>query len=397
MKKLIQIVTPLICIISTYIYYSGLTEKLSRTETAEKRDSITTISISFVGDLMCHSTQFNYAYVAVDSFNFNGVFSEVKDYLSSSDFTIGNLETVLGGKELGYSGYPFFNAPDDFLIAIKEAGFDFLVTSNNHALDQGEAGARRTINKLSELGINYTGTFLSQEDRDSLRINTINGIEIAILAYSYGTNDIPIPKGKEYLINVIDTLLIKDDISIVKKYNPDIVLVYFHFGEEYDREPDTFQNEIVQKAIYYGADIIIGSHPHVIQPVKYFKTVNGNIDTGFVAYSLGNFISNQKWRYTDAGVILTMDISKNIFTDSVYLNNVNCVPTWVYKGKIEKGNEFVILPASISSEDTIMTYLTEEDKLIMRQAFTDTKQILSSYNSTIPIISMFSKEETYSR
>jgi poly-gamma-glutamate capsule biosynthesis protein CapA/YwtB (metallophosphatase superfamily) len=397
MKKLIQIVTPLICIISTYIYYSGLTEKLSRTETAEKRDSITTISISFVGDLMCHSTQFNYAYVAVDSFNFNGVFSEVKDYLSSSDFTIGNLETVLGGKELGYSGYPFFNAPDDFLIAIKEAGFDFLVTSNNHALDQGEAGARRTINKLSELGINYTGTFLSQEDRDSLRINTINGIEIAILAYSYGTNDIPVPKGKEYLINVIDTLLIKDDISIVKKYNPDIVLVYFHFGEEYDREPDTFQNEIVQKAIYYGADIIIGSHPHVIQPVKYFKTVNGNIDTGFVAYSLGNFISNQKWRYTDAGVILTMDISKNIFTDSVYLNNVNCVPTWVYKGKIEKGNEFVILPASISSEDTIMTYLTEEDKLIMRQAFTDTKQILSSYNSTIPIISMFSKEETYSR
>ncbi|MEJ2194968.1 MAG: CapA family protein [Ignavibacteriaceae bacterium] len=397
MKKLIQIVTPLICIISTYIYYSGLTEKLSRTETAEKRDSITTISISFVGDLMCHSTQFNYAYVAADSFNFNGVFSEVKDYLSSSDFTIGNLETVLGGKDLGYSGYPFFNAPDDFLYAIKVAGFDFLVTSNNHALDQGEAGARRTINKLSELGINYTGTFLSQEDRDSLRINTINGIEIAILAYSYGTNDIPIPKGKEYLINVIDTLLIKDDISIVKKYNPDIVLVYFHFGEEYDREPDTFQNEIVQKAIFYGADIIIGSHPHVIQPVKYFKTVNGNIDTGFVAYSLGNFISNQKWRYTDAGVILTMDISKNIFTDSVYLNNVNCVPTWVYKGKIEKGNEFVILPASISSEDTILTYLTQEDKLIMRQAFTDTKQILSSYNSTIPIVSMFSKEETYSR
>lgn len=397
MKKLNQIIPLLICIISTFIYYSGLTEKLSRTETAEKRDSITTISISFVGDLMCHSTQFNYAYVAADSFNFNGVFSEVKDYLSSSDFTIGNLETVLGGKDLGYSGYPFFNAPDDFLYAIKVAGFDFLVTSNNHALDQGEAGARRTINKLSELGINYTGTFLSQEDRDSLRINTINGIEIAILAYSYGTNDIPIPKGKEYLINVIDTLLIKDDISIVKKYNPDIVLVYFHFGEEYDREPDTFQNEIVQKAIFYGADIIIGSHPHVIQPVKYFKTVNGNIDTGFVAYSLGNFISNQKWRYTDAGVILTMDISKNIFTDSVYLNNVNCVPTWVYKGKIEKGNEFVILPASISSEDTILTYLTQEDKLIMRQAFTDTKQILSSYNSTIPIVSMFSKEETYSR
>ena len=397
MKKIIQIVPLLICIISAYLYYSGSTKRYKRIEIQEKRDSLTTISISFVGDLMCHSTQFNYAYIEADSFNFNGVFREVEEYLKSSDFTIGNLETVLGGKELGYSGYPFFNAPDDFLVAIKETGFDFLVTANNHALDQGEAGVRRTINKLLELGIDYTGTYLTPEDRDSSRINTINGIKIAILAYSYGTNDIPIPKGKEYLINLIDTLLIKDDISNVKKKNPDIILVYFHFGEEYNRKPNSFQNEIVEKTIEYGADIIIGSHPHVIQPVNYFKTVNANIDTGFVAYSLGNFISNQKWRYSDAGVILTIDISKNITTDSVYIDNVNCVPTWVYKGNTEKGKEFLILPASISSENKIMRYLTEEDKSIMRQAFTDTKLTLSNYNKNIPIAKLFTKKEHSSK
>ena len=119
MRKIIQIVPLLITIIPTYIYYSGSAEKLARIESQEMRDSITTISISIVGDLMCHSTQFNYAHVEDDSFDFNGVFREVKEYLSSSDLTIGNLETVLGGKELGYGGYPFFNAPDDFLFAIK--------------------------------------------------------------------------------------------------------------------------------------------------------------------------------------------------------------------------------------------------------------------------------------
>jgi poly-gamma-glutamate synthesis protein (capsule biosynthesis protein) len=396
MKKIIQILALLIGIIPAYIYYSGYADKSSTFEIQENKDSIITISVSFVGDLMCHSTQFNYAYVEEDSFDFNGVFTEVKEYLSSSDFTIGNLETVLGGKELGYSGYPLFNAPDDFLYALREAGFDFLVTANNHALDQGEESIRRTLNKLNDLGLKYTGTFLTKEDRDSYRINTINGIDFAVLAYSYGTNDVPIPKGKKYIINIIDTTLIKEDISKVKKYSPDIILVYFHFGEEYKHEPDTFQKSIVQKTIEYGADIIIGSHPHVVQPVDYFKTINGNMDTGFVAYSLGNFISNQRWRYTDAGVILTIEISKNLFTDSVYLNNVNCLPTWVYKGNTEKGKEYIILPATISSEHIVMNYLTEEDKLKIRQAFTDTEMILSKYYKNIPINNRYTKDEIYS-
>jgi poly-gamma-glutamate synthesis protein (capsule biosynthesis protein) len=396
MKKIIQILALLIGIIPAYIYYSGFSVKSSTIKSQVNKDSIITISVSFVGDLMCHSTQFNYAYVKEDSFDFNGVFTEVKEYLSSSDFTIGNLETVLGGKELGYSGYPFFNAPDDFLFALKEAGFDFLVTANNHALDQGEKSIRRTLNKLNDLGLKYTGTFLTKEDRDSYRINTINGIDVAVLAYSYGTNDVPIPKGKKYIINIIDTNLIREDISKVKKYSPDIILVYFHFGEEYKHEPDTYQKSIVQKTIEYGADIIIGSHPHVVQPVDYFKTINGNIDTGFVAYSLGNFISNQRWRYTDAGVILTIEISKNVFADSVYLNNVNCLPTWVYKGNTVKGKEYIILPATISSEHIVMNYLTDEDKQKIQQAFTDTEMILSKYYKNIPINNRYTKDEIYS-
>jgi poly-gamma-glutamate synthesis protein (capsule biosynthesis protein) len=396
MKKFIQIVALLIGIIPAYVYYSGLAAKSPLTETQEKVDSIITISVSFVGDLMCHSTQFNYAYVEEDSFDFNGVFSEVKEYLSTSDFTIGNLETVFAGKEQGYSGYPFFNAPDDFLFALEEAGFDFLITANNHALDQGEKGVRRTIKKLDDLGLKHTGSFLSEKERTSYKLNSINGIKVAILAYSYGTNDVPIPKGKDYLINLIDTTLIKEDMFNVKKLNPDVTLVYFHFGEEYQRKPDSFQEDVVQKTIEYGADIIIGSHPHVIQPVNYFKTMNGNIDTGFIAYSLGNFISNQRWRYTDVGVILTMDISKNVSTDSVYINDVKLLPTWVYKGNTENGNGYIILPASISPEHYVMNYLTEDDKLKMRQAFSDTDSILSKKYNNIPIVSRYNKRKMYS-
>jgi poly-gamma-glutamate capsule biosynthesis protein CapA/YwtB (metallophosphatase superfamily) len=349
----------------------------------EHRDSITTVNISVVGDLMCHSVQFNYARVDADSFDFSGVFKEVNKYLSSSDFTYGNLETVLAGKSKSYSGYPFFNTPDAFLDAIKNTGFDLLVTANNHALDQGEKGILRTIKKMNEIGINHTGTFISQRDRDSVRIVNLKNIKLAVLAYTYGTNDIPVPKGKNYLINMIDFDLIESDIAKARKDGAEIVLVNFHYGEEYKREPVTFQNEVVNKTIEAGADIIIGGHPHVIQPVDYFKTDSAKLDTGFVAYSMGNFISNQRWRYSDAGLILNIQLVKNRNTDSIYIKNVSYVPTWVFKGSTENKKEYIILPSTLSSEDSVMNFLTKTDQQNMQRAFNDTKYILTKYNSNI--------------
>ena len=349
----------------------------------EHRDSLSTLNITVVGDLMCHSVQFNYARVEADSFDFSGVFREVKKYLSASDFTIGNLETVLAGKSKKYSGYPFFNTPDAFLEAIKDAGFDLLVTANNHALDQGEKGILRTIKKINEIGINHTGTFESQRDRDSIRIFNLKNIKLAILAYSFSTNDVPIPKGKNYLINMIDFDLIKSDIRKARKEGAEIVLVHFHYGDEYKREPVAYQKKVVNKTIESGADIIVGGHPHVIQPIDYFKTDSAKIDTGFVAYSMGNFISNQRWRYSDAGLILNIRLVKNRNTDSVYIKNVSYIPTWVFKGTIAGKKEYVILPATISPKDSVLNYLTKSDKKEMKQAFDDTHYILTKYNNRI--------------
>jgi poly-gamma-glutamate synthesis protein (capsule biosynthesis protein) len=373
-------VTFVISIVVTFQNFYFNPAELDRNKIIVNQDSILTTTLCFTGDLMCHSTQFNYAKVGADTFDFNGVYREVKEFLSAADLTIGNLETVVAGKNNGYSGYPYFNAPDDYIYALNDAGFDLLITANNHSLDQGWDGVKRTIEVINENRLYQTGTFISQEDRDSVRIFEINSIRIAILAYSENTNGLPIPKGKNFVINLIDEELIRKDIIKAREKNVDIVLVHLHYGIEYLREPNDYQTEIVKKIIELGADIIIGGHPHVIQPVDFFKTNETKLDSGFVAYSMGNFISNQRWRYSDAGLILNIKISKNILSDSIYIGEVGYLPTWVFRGQTERGREYIILP-SHNSDDSTYYYLTAQDKILMKEAFGDTKEIINKYST----------------
>ncbi|HSP88094.1 MAG TPA: CapA family protein [Ignavibacteriaceae bacterium] len=350
---------------------------------SSKNDSTISVRLSVVGDLMCHSPQFNYARVSQDSFDFNPVYREIKKYFSESDFVFGNLETVIAGKSKGYSGYPFFNTPDEYIEALYNSGFHLLTTSNNHSLDKGETGILRTIDEIKNNGLMYNGTFTSKEDRDLIRVIDIKGIKIAFLAYTYGTNGIPVPKGKPYLINLIDFDLIKSDIIKARKLGAEIVLVHYHYGDEYKREPNAYQKDVIKKTISFGADIIIGGHPHVLQPVNFFKTNEGRVDTGFVAYSLGNFISNQRDRYKDAGVILNFEITKNLKSTEIKVTDVSYIPTWVFKGETDKGSEFVILPLLENHKSSIDDYLTDSDKKIMKQAFIDTNEIMKKYTARI--------------
>ncbi len=342
-------------------------------------DSTTTISIIAVGDLMCHSVQFNYAYVSGDSFDFRPVFRFVKPIFTRGDLVFGNLETVAAGKAKKYSGYPNFNCPDNYITALKDAGFQLLNTANNHSLDQGVPGLERTINQLIKNNISYEGTFSSKEDGDSLRIFNIKGIKLAFLSYSYGTNGHPVPKDKQYVINLIDTTKIKTDIEKAKNDSVDMVLVHYHFGEEYHRMPTEYQKEIVNKTIKYGADLIIGDHPHVVEPLEFFKTFNSKLDSGLAAFSLGNFLSNQRWRYSDGGVILKINLTKNFMNDSLYINSVNIIPTWVFKGHAINGNEFIILPSDTSHSYSTKSFVTHQDSTQMLQSYNDTKEILMHF------------------
>jgi len=365
-------------IISLFIFNVPSTFKFDNRNRIINPDSTVTITISVVGDLMCHAPQFEYSRIEKDSFDFSPVYRNVKKYLESSDFTFGNLETVTAGKRnSGYTGYPFFNTPTAYLDALKYAGFDFLVTANNHSLDRSEIGILKTIEELNNRNIFYVGTYSSQKDRDSIRIVNINDTKIAILAYSYGTNCNPIPKGKDYLINLIDYDLIKNDIQSAKVNGAEIVLVHFHFGEEYKREPVQFQKDVVKKTIEFGADIIIGGHPHVLQPVDFYKTNNGNLDTGFVAYSMGNFFSNQQDRYKDAGMILTIKLRKYFYTNKIEIEEVNYLPTWVFRGNTTNGKEYVIMPSTTVSDTTIIFDKSQFNR--MNQAFDDTRFIVNKY------------------
>jgi poly-gamma-glutamate capsule biosynthesis protein CapA/YwtB (metallophosphatase superfamily) len=344
--------------------------------TLRNPDSIRTIRIAAVGDIMCHSPQFQYSQVTKDSFDFVPVFRYINKYLKDADFTLGNLETVNAGKDKKYSGYPMFNSPDEFITAVKSAGFNLVTTSNNHALDRGEFGINRTITQLIKNNLNYTGTFTSQHDRDSIRIFDIKGIKTAFLSYSYGTNGNPIPGGKKYLINIIDYDLIQKDIIQARQSGAELVIVYYHFGEEYKREPSAFQKTTVNKTIEMRADIILGGHPHVLEPAVYFKTQNAKIDTGFAIYSLGNFFSNQRKRFTDGGSILYLNISKNINTDSLWISSVEFLPTWIYKGQTDRGSEYLILPAKNEQD---YPFVHESDKRQMHTSFEDTQYILHKY------------------
>ncbi|WP_337865961.1 CapA family protein [Ignavibacterium sp.] len=365
-------------------FLSSIQIKIPKADNFTK-DSVTTLRIAVVGDLMCHSPQFNYARVSKDSFDFNPVYRYIKKYLEDADFTFGNLETVIGKKGSNYLGYPRFNSPEEYLAALKQNGFDFLCFANNHTLDQGEKGVLNTITSLNKNYLGYTGAFSSQNDRDSIRIITINDFKIALLAYSYGTNGSLIPKGKDYLINLIDFTLISQDITSARNKGAAIVIVNFHFGNEYQRFPSEYQKEVVKKTIESGADLITASHPHVIQPIQYFKTQNATLDTGVIAYSLGNFISNQRKRYTDAGVILYLNLEKNLNTNKISLKSLEYLPTWVYKGKTDFGNEFLILPLNNLTDSFHFDFLNEQNKIKMQQAFYDTQKILTAFSDKIQL------------
>lgn len=293
----------------------------SSVQQEEQKD--TTISMAVVGDIMCHSPNYKDAYNAsTKKYDFSTFFPQIKSYISNADIAVGNLETTFAGGNKAYSGYPTFNSPPQLAKDIQDLGIDVLTTSNNHSMDSGYNGLINTIDTLDDLGISHTGTFKSEEDKNKILIKDVNGVKIAFLSYTYGTNGIAIPKGKEYCINLIDKDLIKKQLESAKAQNPDVICVSMHWGIEYKLQPNTEQTDLADYLFENGADIILGSHPHVLEPMEK-RTVtlsDGTKKDGFVIYSLGNFISAQKDKYTKDSIILNLKITKhsqgNITIDS---------------------------------------------------------------------------------
>ena len=292
-----------------------------------------TFSLAAIGDVMCHNTQYMDAYnSSTNSYDFSYVFEDIETYIQSADISIGSLETTFAGKDRGYSNYPTFNSPEQLAYDLSEMGLDVLSTAGNHALDKGFSGLSNTLDVLDDANISHSGTYRSQEDRDSVLIKDVNGVKVAILSYTYATNGIPVPSDKEFCVNLIDKDLIKKDIENAKSQNADVIISCMHWGIEYQTTPNDEQEDLANFLFENDVDIILGNHPHVLQPMekRSVTLANGTVKDCFVIYALGNFICDQNSENTRNSIILNLDITKNA-DGKISIDKVDYVPIYMYK------------------------------------------------------------------
>lgn len=261
------------------------------------QDSLT---ILFAGDAMMHKTQLDNTDCG-GHHDLEGYFSCIKNEIQAADMAVVNLETPLGGKP--YSGYPAFCAPDELAVTLQKAGFDFFLLANNHCIDRGARGLVRTLRVLDSLEIRHTGTFLDPDHRQRTYPMLLckNDFRIIMLNYTYETNGIRVSSPR--IVNYIDKEIMAADIAEAKRFNPDFIIANMHWGIEYKQTPSREQRELADWLAEQGVDLVIGSHPHVVQPMELHRAADGAADR-LVVYSLGNFISNMSKENTDGGVMV---------------------------------------------------------------------------------------------
>jgi len=293
-----------------------------------------TINMGVIGDIMCHNSQYTDAYnSSTGEYDFSYVFEDIKYYIQTADVAIGNVETTFAGKERGYSNYPTFNTPEALAYNLKSLGVDVVSTANNHSLDKGYSGLESTIDFLDDADIAHTGTFKSEEEKNTILIKNVKGLDVAFLSYTYGTNGIPVPSGKNYCINLIDKDLMSKHLELAKQKNPDLICVIMHWGVEYATKQNSTQEDLANFLFENGADIILGGHPHVLQPMekRTITLADGSTKEGFVIYSLGNFISGQTKTNTRNSIILDLQITKDGETGKITVDKATYTPIYMYK------------------------------------------------------------------
>ena len=297
------------------------------------------LSLLFVGDIMGHLSQIEAAYLEPGRYDYRESFDKISPLLQSSDVTIGNLELTLGVPP--YSGYPLFSSPPELAESLKDAGFDALMTANNHSCDRGREGLEKTLKVLDEFDLEHTGTFKSERSKQRTPAFFIEkkGMRVAILNFTFYTNDIP--PTPPNVVNSMDKVVIREDVSLVEKeYQPDVIIAYVHWGDQYSKIPTSWQREMNSYFNSLGVNIVIGSHPHVLQPMT-FEMKQGKL----VAYSLGNFISHQRSEGTDGGMALQLTFVRDE-QGKVFLNGVNGKLTWVHEYFREGKPHYKVLPVS---------------------------------------------------
>lgn len=289
------------------------------------------ITLAFVGDVMFHKTILNSAFNG-ERYNFVPFFEHVRAFIQEADLAFCNLETTLAGPP--YTGYPRFSTPDSALDALKWCGFDVVNVANNHMLDRGIEGLFRTVRKIREAGLHVVGARLGEDERRFTLVN-VKGLKVSFAGFTYGTNGLSAPAKYAYAFDYIDEKAVQKTISEMRKVS-DVVIVHLHFGDEYTLKPSAEQERIANACIEAGADLVVGTHPHVLQKVEIVR-VNGK--KKLIAYSLGNFIADMDSHITKLGVILTVT-----FDVKAGVVGLQPILTWTQKYRIGGKYAFRVIP-----------------------------------------------------
>ena len=347
MKKKYVIVALLALTLASILIVFTLKEKKVETKEPKKvleKEEIKTskLSLVMVGDALLHSSVYNDAYKN-GVYDFSSQLEYIKPIIQKYDLAFYNQESILGGTSIGLSDYPTFNSPQEFGDAMVDAGFNLVSLANNHTLDRGEKAVLNSCEYWKTKDVLTAGSYTSFEEANEIKIKEKNGIKYTLLSYTYGTNGIPVPSGKEYLVNLYSDEKAKEDIEKAKD-KVDIILVSMHWGTEYQTEPTEEQKRQANYLSSLGVDIIIGTHPHIIEPITY-------INDTLVIYSLGNFISAQSTN-NDYNTMVELMTSVDIIKEekdgevTIKLDNLNNELLYNYYQKGNRWTNFKVIPFS---------------------------------------------------
>lgn len=393
-KKIFSIILTLI-LSFTIISCNGYDEPTTPT-IAEKED--TTISVLGAGDVLMHMEQVYSGYDSkTNTYNYDNFFAYVKDYISTSDLAICNSETTYLGNGHNFSGYPKFNSPKEILDSIKNAGFDMACSSHNHINDMGDKGIESTAKLIKEAGLDLLGVKNDVKDKNYI-VKDIKGIKIGITNYTYSTidkngyryiNGLPLSKEMEPKINLFSDSNIENDINNMKstydnmlKDGADFTIFYIHWGNEYQLQPSAQQEKLADMLNSIGVNVIFGSHPHVVQPIRRIKNDTTGNET-LVCYSLGNFVSNQRFETmgnlkSEDGLMVKLFITKDS-NNKVKLSSYETEPTWVYKYVNASGKTvYNILPTNKILESNDIEGLSEDVFNRVKNSNKSTNEIINS-------------------
>lgn len=352
------------------------TEKTQESK-CEQKDPMenSTLKILAAGDLMFHMPQIYSARTPNGTHDFNPPFRFIKEYVLNADMAIANLETVTAGDELGFSGYPRFNSPVAILDAIAETGFDILVTSNNHSLDKGKAGIEKTILNITEREMEYVGTSLDK--RRPYIIREENGIRVGMLSYTYGLNGLDSllsDEERDRMVNLIDQDKMAADIQELKTEHVDFIIAYIHWGNQFHKNPSKEQEELAEFLSERGVDLILGTHPHVVQKIEEIKLSSSRTQ---VIYSMGNLLSNQRYDTigvagTEDGVLVEIEIEKNEMSQITEIKSIRTIPTWIDRRWNGSSYSYRILPVERAIEGNLDIEIDDETMDRLKKSLTDT-------------------------